>query len=487
MPPNTLEIREGLKIAVRIVSGFLLFGLLLGGSLHELTHISDPLRTAQGFLGMLLAGLPFYFALRAVAVPWRSRAATAFLANAFSLVLLILLIVAAMVEDFGRNAQVASMLGLVCLPFLFNAIIFGTLWWRTRSAGEATTVSETDRPEVQPADPPSNPKTPLHTSYLLRHWQGNVPLWIAFWLNWLVIAAATTSVLRTLVKEMLYGGYPVRSIAIVSILASCGILLVWIWSAVGVWRSAARRRSKGFGRLWKILAQGIVVIGCLGTLQQLRVNTAPEIVGYAQFLVGDDLIGRPELHLSDDRRVLKMHGMLGVGTYDAFKAALNDAPTVRIIEVNSAGGRIYEAEAIAHLIRERGLDVTVVDQCLSACTFILIAGQIRVVSPLARIGFHRPSLPGLDKSVEASQVQQTLILYRNAGLPKDFISRIYETAEDDMWYPTINELIQAGVVSGRVSQFTVLDASDPYRVEKYDAALSPTKPHMRQSDSTGIR
>lgn len=447
MPLNqTVNIRKSLKIVVRIVNGLVLFVLLLGGSLHELTHISDLGRTAGAFLGILAGSLPFYVALRAVAVSERDRIAIAFFVNGGLVLLVALIVVAALIDDFNRMAPDVPTIGLVCLPVLFNAIFFGPFWWKGRACGNAARVPDGGPLEVRHGDI-SQPHKTSASSYVVRHWQGSLPLWIAFWLNWLVIATATTTVLRTVVNEMLDSGYPVRSIAIVSILVSCGLLLVWLWSTVGVWRSSNWRQSGGLKRFWCGLSRVIVVIGCINTVQQLRMYTFPEVIEYAQFLVGQDEIGSVSLSLSSDQKVLEIRGMLGVGAYDAIKAKLDEFPSVRMLEVDSGGGRMYEGAAIARLIRSRDLDVKVTEQCLSACTLVLLAGRNRIALPTAGIGFHRPSNPGFDKRVEAYLASRSMNLYRKAGLAEDFISHIHKTPSDDMWYPTADELKASGITN----------------------------------------
>jgi hypothetical protein len=446
MPLNQVNIPKSLKIAVRIVNGIMLFVLLSGGSLQELTHISDLERTARAFLGILAGCIPFYVALRAVAAPVRRRIAVAFFVNGGLVLVVALIVVAAMIDDFNRMAPDVPTIGLVCIPVLFNAIIFGSFWWKGRASGNGARVPEAGHLEVQHGDI-SQPHKTSERSYLVRHWQGSLPLWVAFWLNWLVIATATTTVLRAVVNEMLDSGYPVRSIAIVSILVSCGLLLVWLWSTVGVWRSSNWRQSRGFKRLWCSLSRVIVVIGCINTVQQLRMYAFPEIIDYAQFLVGQDEIGSVSLSLSSDQQVLEIRGMLGVGTYDAIKAKLDEFPSVRMLEIDSGGGRMYEGAAIARLIRTRDLDVKVTEQCLSACTLVLLAGRNRIALPTAWIGFHRPSNRGFDKRVDAYLASRSMNLYRKAGLAEDFISRIHKTPSDDMWYPTANELKASGVIN----------------------------------------
>lgn len=39
---------------------------------------------------------------------------------------------------------------------------------------------------------------------------------------------------------------------------------------------------------------------------------------------------------------------------------------------------------------------------------------------------------------------------KEAGISKEFIDRVLATSPDDMWYPTYEEMRQAGVVTGQL-------------------------------------
>src|SRR5206468_12093495 len=118
---------------------------------------------------------------------------------------------------------------------------------------------------------------------------------------------------------------------------------------------------------------------------------------------------------------------------------LDAAPGATSLMLNSAGGRVMEAQQLARAVRIRNLNTYVEDLCASACTYVFLAGKDRAATPNARIGFHQPSFPGLDADDQRSRTQDMLEAYRAAELPEAFIQRIAKTHSEDMWYPTRDE------------------------------------------------
>ena len=59
----------------------------------------------------------------------------------------------------------------------------------------------------------------------------------------------------------------------------------------------------------------------------------------------------------------------------AVQRTLIEHPGIALVEVNSPGGQVSPAIAIADLIRKRGLDTLAEGRCYSACTLIFLAGQ----------------------------------------------------------------------------------------------------------------
>ena len=139
--------------------------------------------------------------------------------------------------------------------------------------------------------------------------------------------------------------------------------------------------------------------------------------------------------------------MLREGSAEKIKQALSATPQARSLVLNSSGGRVLEAKALAEFVRGRRLDTYVEGQCSSACTFVFLAGINRAASSNAQIGFHQPSFPGIDLPTQTSMTENMLAIYRSAGLPEQFINRISRVSPKDMWYPTRDELIESYVIT----------------------------------------
>ena len=129
----------------------------------------------------------------------------------------------------------------------------------------------------------------------------------------------------------------------------------------------------------------------------------------------------------------------GVGFRYRLYSRLGLAPGVRLVHLQSAGGRLFEAESIAAHIRQRRLNTYVDGLCASACTMVLLAGRQRGAAPNARVGFHRPSFAGVDddRTVDADVLMR---YYRNAGIARAFIEKVRATSSQSMWFPSRQEL-----------------------------------------------
>ncbi len=133
--------------------------------------------------------------------------------------------------------------------------------------------------------------------------------------------------------------------------------------------------------------------------------------------------------------------------------ALAKAPDLRQIALDSPGGLLIEAEKIAQLIRDRGLDTVVIGDCLSACTHVLLAGVHRTAMRRARIGFHRPYTRsrGSDDADASDDTPFATIIargfYERAKVPEAFIDHVFATPSASMWYPARAELIANNILT----------------------------------------
>jgi hypothetical protein len=146
-----------------------------------------------------------------------------------------------------------------------------------------------------------------------------------------------------------------------------------------------------------------------------------------------------------DGTVVEISGSFSAAMVPDFVAALAQAPQVRTVRLESPGGYVQPAIAVAKIIRTRGLDTYVVRLCVSACTLAFLGGHQRYLAPDARLGFHQAQAPG----VPPEQVDLTMRqAYGGSGLPADFIDHVLQTPPRAMWFPTRDQLRDAGITTG---------------------------------------
>ena len=144
---------------------------------------------------------------------------------------------------------------------------------------------------------------------------------------------------------------------------------------------------------------------------------------------------------------LEFSGGIRAGSAQELKRVLQASPEIKVLRMNSGGGRIYEAIKFARLVRESDLDTYTSQYCLSAATLVFIAGKQRVVAEGAKLGFHGGTFPGMTvEQLQASDemVRQSMV---TAGVARGFIDRALATPSRDMWYPSVDELRVAGVIT----------------------------------------
>lgn len=287
----------------------------------------------------------------------------------------------------------------------------------------------------------------LSSGYLVRHWRGELSLPVSYWINGNILVGIMSVALLATVNGMENGNYSLRAISF----ASLGILLfsimAWLWSIVGIWRSADHHVARGGMSAWATMAKFMVVVGIIAMAGKLTTNILPQVKELTLIAIGNDPIGDIVIKVSANGQSVIVIGTLREGSAAEVQKILDAAPGATSLVLSSNGGRLFEAQQLARAVRNRNLDTYVKDQCISACTYVFLAGRDRAAAPNARIGFHQPSFPGLDTNTQRSMTQDMMDVYRSAGLPEAFLQRIVKTSPEDMWYPTREELIDSNVIT----------------------------------------
>ncbi len=285
------------------------------------------------------------------------------------------------------------------------------------------------------------------TNYFIRHWRGELSLGVSYWANgflgtFLVLLAANTlAAMRNTADLKLLAGLSLFVYAL-AIVAS-------VWQFVGVWRSASNHVSRGGQSSWATLAKVLVVIGALNCIGLFWKSYIPQSAEMARIMAGDVRTPPYKIRVLPGGTEVEFRGGFRAGCAKELEGILSAVPQAKVLHVESIGGRINEANKMMQLVRDRGLTTYTSEQCLSAATLVLMSGKERVVEVNARVGFHAGTLPGA--TVEQQRAMDNLVrsTMRSAGVSEQFTSRVLATPSDQMWYPTFDEMLKAGVITSR--------------------------------------
>lgn len=292
-------------------------------------------------------------------------------------------------------------------------------------------------------------------NYLADHWQGRLPLGQSYWINGGMIGAIVATMGPSVFKSLTEQQFSLRRESVLIITGIALALVVWIWGAVGIWRSSARHQARGGQPVWAAAARAMVLAGLVGNLLNL-----PEMVLFlgesGRLAAGVDPLGQP-IGVRADGAILHLDGAFALGSADKVRAALDQAPAVRTVYLTSNGGRLGEADQIGAMIKARKLDTVASGACLSACTLAFVAGVHRSLLINGRLGFHQPRFPGLGPA-ELEQMSKTQRrALADADIPGWFIERSLQAPPESMWVPGELELFNAGVLNSMTRERVIED------------------------------
>ena len=122
-------------------------------------------------------------------------------------------------------------------------------------------------------------------------------------------------------------------------------------------------------------------------------------------------------------------------------------PHIKRIWLQSGGGWVNQGWWLYKLIRDNEMD-TFARDCWSACTLAFIGGKNRTLDFYGTgLGFHKVSRDGDITANSISAQGKWHRAYKNAGVKKWFLKKMFDASPYNMWHPTRNELIDAGVVT----------------------------------------
>ncbi len=287
----------------------------------------------------------------------------------------------------------------------------------------------------------------MANGYIARHWRGELTLPVSFWVNNFLLAAPVGFAIGALAAWIAVTGDYLRGGSIALLVAWPLLLAFSVWCIVGAWRAATAHTDSGGSSLWAGLAKLMLVLSALSTAGSALFEFAPNVGAYLRMARGIDPIGHVRATLSADGRRLRLEGPLGLGDGERIRALTAKAAGLRVVELDSPGGRLKEGEEIAALVKRASWHTRTTGACESACTLVHMAGERKQLLPGAKIGFHRASAGTVNPVLDTLANRELVRIYREAGLPERFIERTLATPASRMWYPSRDELVGAGLVS----------------------------------------
>ena len=288
-------------------------------------------------------------------------------------------------------------------------------------------------------------------SYVRSHWLGQQSLAWSFWANFALLRAAIFYMEKFTRPPFTEGIYADAAVAILFLVIAH--VVIYTWQVVGVIRACDRYQSS-YGSIVPVWGINFcIVVSLLFTLVSVSItfqNTFIEPDNDLLSVVWDrERASKYALTISDGSTYVNMNGSFELGLTKNLKALLQQHPNVKGIVLASQGGNIYESRGVAKLIQEHGLDSYVFEACSSACTTAFIAGATRTLGPNGRLGFHQYGLeadyqvPFVDIAGEQDADRK---FYQSQKIKDEFLDRVFDASHSDLWFPSAEELLEAGVV-----------------------------------------
>jgi hypothetical protein len=169
---------------------------------------------------------------------------------------------------------------------------------------------------------------------------------------------------------------------------------------------------------------------------------------------------------------IQLSGEIGIDSPAHFKRALDARPDATVLVLNSPGGYVDKALAIADEVHRRGMTTVVRSGqgCYSACAYIFFAGAPR--QAYGQLGVHQIHT-GIDDLVYAqttlSNVLDALYLY---GVEQSIISHMLRTPPDDMYVFTSAEMSDWHINRGDPVRLAGLKVEPPAAILPADQVIS---------------
>jgi hypothetical protein len=297
--------------------------------------------------------------------------------------------------------------------------------------------------------------TTQKVSYLAQHWRGKLSLPTSYWFNgflgYLIATFAVTAIgASSLLRTDFSPGLSLFSI--IGVWATTFVVLCW--QVVGTWRSATKHTKSNTTALWPAIAKVSLCIAVILTLAQFVSRGVPQIREMYRIYEGDEEVGKYRFRVLRDGQEMEFTGGITFGAAKEFDRFIEALGGLKLVHLNSRGGRISEAQKMGEIIRRHGLSTYVSGDCLSACTIIFLNGRDRLINAKSRVGFHQPYFPGMTEESKRDTIEFERRRLERLGVSPMFSRKANTYTPEQMWFPGASELLSEHVAT------RLVDASD---------------------------
>lgn len=283
--------------------------------------------------------------------------------------------------------------------------------------------------------------------HIAAHWRGELPLPLSFWIHGALIGLLCSLAAGALLTRIDITDAPLRWPALAALFGWPLLLAIQAWGFVGAWRSAGAANRDGRSAVWVHGCRLAVAAGAAGALLSTGLHFLPRVPEFIRIVLGTDPRGQVMATRSADGHRLRLKGWLGIGDGARVRQLIAGAPQVRLLELDSPGGRFDEALALADALRGQGWTIRVRGTCRDACTLVFMAGQVRQLLPGAEWSVHRPPAAVFNPLFTQIAKRELAARYRQAGLPDSLVKMSLAMPPAHRWTSTWGELAAAGIVS----------------------------------------
>lgn len=288
--------------------------------------------------------------------------------------------------------------------------------------------------------------------YIKKHWNGKHSLALSFWVNVFLLNIVIRLLLMWFEQTSPIDN-PVSAAQAYIIFSFLTIVIIYPWQVIGLWASACRYTEEEKKRFWGGAVKVFVVLGVLGTFGNLS-KALPDYKNIYQLGFGKDAFDNYQVKLIKNDTLIHLKGGLGFGVSKKVNYLIKNNTNVKGIILDSQGGRIYEGRELSKIILLNDLDTYSLTGCYSACGTAFISGSKRYLAKGANLAFHqyRTDFKSLNTKESLSLEQKKdLEIYKRKEISQGFMNKIFNAEKDDLWYPTIEEMLSAGVIHALVN------------------------------------